>query len=50
MFVPAEVLQKILLQQQEQLKSIATLTQKFQLQDTGNSDSVDLVSTITEFT
>ena len=49
MCVPAEVLQKDLLQQ-EQLNLIATLTQKFQLQDTGNSDSVDLASTITEFT
>ena len=50
MSVPAEVLQNILLQQQEKLKLIATLTQKFQLQDTGNSDSVDLAGTITEFT
>ena len=50
MSVPAEVLQNILLQQQEQLKLIAALTQKFQLQDTGNSDSVDLAGTITEFT
>ncbi len=50
MSVPAEVLQNILLQQQEQLNLIATLTQKFQLQDTGNSDSVDLAGTITEFT
>ena len=49
MSVPAVVLQKILLQQQEQLKLRATLTQKFQLQDTGNSDSVDLAGTITEF-
>ena len=50
MFVPAEVLKIFLLQQREQLKLIATLTQKFQLQDTGNSDSVDLASNITEFT
>ena len=50
MSVPAEVLQKILLQQQEQLNLIATLRQKFQLLDTGNSDSVNLTSTITEFT
>ena len=50
MSVLAEVLQKILLLQQEQLNLIATLTQKFQLQDIGNSDSVDLASTITEFT
>ena len=50
MSVPAEVLQNILLQQQEQLKLIAVLTQKCQLQDTGNSDSVDLAGTITEFT
>ena len=49
MSIIAEVLQKILLEQQEQLKLIATLTQKFQLQDTGNSDSVDLAGTITEF-
>ena len=50
MSVPAEVLQKILLQQQEQLKLIATLTQKFQLQDIGNSASIVLAGTITEFT
>ena len=50
MSVPAEVLQNILLQQQEQLNLIAALTQTFQLQDTGNSDSVDLASTIKEFT
>ena len=50
MFVPAEVVQNILLQQQEQLKLIAALTQKFQLPDTGKSDSVDLAGTITEFT
>ena len=48
MSVPAEVLKKILLQQQEQLNLIATWTQKFQLQDTDNSDSIDLVNTITE--
>ena len=50
MSIPAEVLQNILLQQQEQLKLITTLTQKFQLQDTGNSDSVELSGTIREFT
>ena len=50
MSVPAEVLQKILLQQQEQLNLVAILTQKFHLLDTGNSDSIDLKSTITEFT
>ena len=50
MSITAEVLQNILLQQQEQLKIIAVLTQKFQLPDTGNSDSVDLAGTITEFT
>ena len=40
MSVPAEVLQKILLQQQEQLNLIATLTQKFQVLDTGVAERI----------